>query len=58
MGDYELPRTADFKLKKNALGFLDFVDPTPLKLEASGEAAKICGSWFAQVPRTLQIQSD
>jgi ABC-type amino acid transport substrate-binding protein len=58
MGDDELPRTAGFKLKKNALGFLDFVDQTPLKLEASGEVAKICDSWLAQVPRTLQIQPD
>jgi len=58
MGDFELPRTAGFRLKKNALGFLNFVDQTPLKLEASGEVAKICDFWFAQAPRTLQIQSD
>jgi ABC-type amino acid transport substrate-binding protein len=57
MGDYELPCSAGFRLKKNALGFLDFVDQTPLKLKAPGEVSKICDSWFAQAPWTLQVQS-
>ena len=58
MGDYEFPRTAGFALKKNEPGFLDFVNQTPLKLEASGEAAKIYDAWFAPVPRTFHIQPD
>jgi polar amino acid transport system substrate-binding protein len=58
MGDYQLPRTAGFALKKNEPGFLDFVNGTLLKLEASGEAAKIFDAWFAPVPRTFRIQPD
>jgi len=58
MGDYELPRTAGFALKKNELRLLDFVNQTLLKLEASGEAAKIYDSWFAPLPRTFRIQPD
>ena len=58
MGDYQLPRTAGFALKKNEPGFLDFVNGTLLKLEASGEAAKIFDAWFAPVPRTFHIQPD
>ena len=58
MGDYQLPRTAGFALKKNEPGFLDFVNQTLLKLEASGEAAKIYDAWFAPVPRTFHIQPD
>jgi polar amino acid transport system substrate-binding protein len=45
-------------LKKNEPRFLDFVNRTLLKLEASGEAAKIYDTWFAPVPRTLRIQPD
>jgi polar amino acid transport system substrate-binding protein len=56
--DYELPRTAGFALKKNEPRLLDFVDRTLLKLEASGEAAKIYDAWFAPVPRTFRIQPD
>ena len=58
IGDYQLPRTAGFALKKNEPGFLDFVNQTLLKLEASGEAAKIYDAWFAPVPRTFHIQPD
>jgi len=58
MGDYQLPRTAGFALKKNEPGFRDFVNQTLLKLEASGEAAKIYDAWFAPVPRTFHIQPD
>ncbi len=56
--DYELPRTAGFALKKDEPRFLDFVNQTLLKLEASGEAAKIYDVWFAPVPRTFRIQPD
>ncbi len=56
--DYELPRTAGFALKKNEPRFRDFVNQTLLKLEASGEAAKIYDAWFAPVPRTFRIQPD
>jgi polar amino acid transport system substrate-binding protein len=58
MGDYQLPRTAGFALKKNEPGFLDFVNRTLLALEASGQAAKIYDAWFAPVPRTFRIQPD
>jgi len=56
--DYELPRTAGFGLKKNEPRLLDFVNATLLKLEASGEAAKIFNAWFAPLPRTFRIQPD
>jgi polar amino acid transport system substrate-binding protein len=58
IGDYELPRTAGFALKKNEPRFLDFVNRTLLNLEASGEAAKIFDTWFAPLPRTFRIQPD
>jgi polar amino acid transport system substrate-binding protein len=58
IADYQLPRTAGFALKKNEPRLLDFVNQTLLKLEASGEAAKIYDSWFAPVPRSLRIQPD
>jgi polar amino acid transport system substrate-binding protein len=58
MGDYQLPRTAGFALKKDEPGFRGFVDRTLLELEASGEAAKIYDAWFAPVPRTFHIQPD
>jgi polar amino acid transport system substrate-binding protein len=58
IGDYELPRTAGFTLKKNEPRLLEFVDRTLLKLEASGEAAKIFDAWFAPLPRTFRIQPD
>jgi len=58
MGDYQLPRTAGFALKKNEPRFLDFVNRTLLELEASGEAAKIYDAWFAPVPRTFRIRPD
>jgi polar amino acid transport system substrate-binding protein len=58
IGDYELPRTAGFALKKNEPRFLDFVNRTLLNLEATGEAAKIFEAWFAPVPRTFRIQPD
>jgi polar amino acid transport system substrate-binding protein len=58
IGDYELPRTAGFALKKNEPRFLDFINTALLKLEASGEAAKIFDVWFAPVPRTFRIQPD
>ena len=58
MGDYQLPRTAGFALKKNEPGFRDFVNRTLLQLEASGEAAKIFDAWFAPVPRSFRIQPD
>jgi polar amino acid transport system substrate-binding protein len=56
--EYELPRTAGFALKKNEPRFLDFVNQTLLKLEASGEAAKIFDTWFSPLRRTFQIQPD
>jgi len=58
MGDYQLPRTAGFALKKDEPGFRDFVNQTLLELETSGEAAKIYDAWFAPVPRTFHIQPD
>jgi len=58
IGDYQLPRTAGFALKKNEPGFLNFVNRTLLALEASGEAAKIFDAWFAPAPRTFHIQPD
>ncbi len=58
MGDYQLPRTAGFALKKNEPRFLNVVNQILLKLEASGEAVKIYDSWFAPVPRTFRIQPD
>src|SRR6202035_5853954 len=58
MGDYQLPRTAGFALKKNEPGLLEFVNRTLLELEASGEAAKIYDAWFAPVPRAFHIQPD
>jgi polar amino acid transport system substrate-binding protein len=58
IGDYQLPRTAGFALKKNEPALLDFVDRTLVKLEASGEAAQIYNAWFAPVPRTFRIQPD
>jgi polar amino acid transport system substrate-binding protein len=56
--DYELPRTAGFALKKNEPHLLDFVNQALLRLEASGEAAKIFDAWFSPLPRTLKIQPD
>ncbi len=56
--EYELPRTAGFALKKNEPRFLDFVNQTLLKLEASGEAAKIFDKWFSPLRRTFRIQPD
>lgn len=58
MGDYQLPRTAGFALKKNEPRLLDFVNRSLLDLEASGEAAKIYDAWFAPVPRTFRIRPD
>lgn len=58
IGDYQLPRTAGFALKKNEPRFLDFVNRTLLSLEASGEAAKIFDVWFAPVPRSFRIAPD
>jgi polar amino acid transport system substrate-binding protein len=58
IGDYELPRTAGFALKKDEPHLLDFVNKTLLALEASGEAAKIYDAWFAPVPRTFRIKPD
>ncbi len=55
---YELPRTAGFAIKKNEPRFLDFVDRALLKIEASGEAAKIFDRWFAPLPRTFRIAPD
>jgi polar amino acid transport system substrate-binding protein len=56
--DYELPRTAGFGLKKDEPRFLDFVNQTLLKLEASGEATKIFDAWFAPLPRMFRITPD
>ena len=55
---YTLPRTAGFALKKNEPRFVDFVNQTLLKLEASGEAANIFDKWFSPLPRTFQIRPD
>jgi polar amino acid transport system substrate-binding protein len=56
--DYELPRTAGFALKKNEPHLLDFVNQALLRLEASGEAARIFDAWFSPLPRTFKIQPD
>jgi polar amino acid transport system substrate-binding protein len=58
LDEYELPRTAGFALKKNEPRFRDAVDQALLKLEASGEAARIFDTWFAPLPRTFHIQPD
>jgi polar amino acid transport system substrate-binding protein len=58
IGDYQLPRTAGFALKKNEPRFLGFVDQTLLGLEKSGEAAKVYDKWFAPLPRTFTIKPD
>jgi len=58
IGDYELPRTSGFALKKDEPRFLDFVNRALLKLEASGEAAKIYDAWFAPMARTFRIKPD
>jgi polar amino acid transport system substrate-binding protein len=56
--EYALPRTAGFALKKSEPNLLNFVNQTLLKLEASGEAAKIFDKWFSPLPRTFRIQPD
>ena len=56
--EYSLPRTASFALKKNEPNFLNFVNETLLKLEASGEAANIFDKWFSPLQRTFRIQPD
>jgi polar amino acid transport system substrate-binding protein len=56
--EYSLPRTAGFALKKNEPNLLDFVNQALLRLEASGEAAKIFDKWFSPLPRTFRIQPD
>lgn len=58
IGDYQLPRTAGFALKKNEPRFAGFVNRTLLDLEASGVAAKIFDKWFAPLSRTFRIQPD
>ena len=58
IGDYQIPRTAGFAIKKNEPDFLDFVDRTLLDLESSGIAAKIYADWFAPLPRSFRIQPD
>lgn len=47
INEYGLARTAGLVSKKNEPSFLNFVNQTLLKLEASGEAAKIFDKWFA-----------
>ena len=56
--EYSLPRTAGFALKKNEPNFLNSVNQTLLKLEASGEAANIFDKWFSPLQRTLRIRPD
>jgi polar amino acid transport system substrate-binding protein len=56
--EYSLPRTAGFALKKDEPNLLNFVNQALLKLEASGEAAKIFDKWFSPLPRTFRIQPD
>lgn len=58
IGDYQLPRTSGFALKKNEPRFLDFVDRALVELEASGEAARIFEAWFASLPRSFRIRPD
>ena len=58
IGDYQLPRTSGFALKKDEPQFRDFVDRTLLDLEATGQAAKIYNAWFAPLPRDFRIQPD
>jgi polar amino acid transport system substrate-binding protein len=56
--EYSLPRTSGFALKKNEPNFLNFVNQTLLKLEASGEAANIFDKWFSPLQRNFRIRPD
>ena len=58
IGDYQLPRTSGFALKKDEPRFRDFIDRTLLDLEATGEAKTIFDAWFAPLPRDFRIQPD
>ena len=58
IGDYTLPRTAGFGLRRNEPRFKDAVDRTLIGLEASGAAARIFDKWFAPLRRPVRIQAD
>jgi polar amino acid transport system substrate-binding protein len=58
IGDYTLPRTAGFGLRKNEPRFKDAVDRILIGFEASGAAARIFEKWFAPLRRPFRIQSD
>jgi polar amino acid transport system substrate-binding protein len=58
IGDYTLPRTAGFGLRKNEPRFKAAVDRTLLGLEASGAAARIFDAWFAPLRRPFRFQPD
>jgi polar amino acid transport system substrate-binding protein len=58
VGDYVLPRTAGFGLRKNEPRFRDAVDRTLVGLEASGAAARIFDRWFAPLERPFRLQPD
>lgn len=58
VGDYTLPRTAGFGLRKNEPRFKDTVDRTLLGLEASGAEGRIFDTWFAPLRRPFRFQAD
>jgi polar amino acid transport system substrate-binding protein len=58
IGDYTLPRTAGFGLRKNEPPFKAAVDRTLLDLETSGAAARIFDTWFAPLRRPFRFQPD
>jgi polar amino acid transport system substrate-binding protein len=58
IGDYTLPRTAGFGLRKNEPRFKQEVDRTLLGLEASGTAAHIFDAWFSPLRRPFHFQSE
>jgi polar amino acid transport system substrate-binding protein len=58
LGDYALPRSAGFGLKKNEPRLLALVNQTLLDLERSGDAAKIFDAWFAPLKRPFRFRAD
>jgi polar amino acid transport system substrate-binding protein len=58
IGDYALPRTAGFGLRKNEPGFRDAVDRILIDLEATNAAAAIFNRWFRPLHRPFRIQPD
>jgi len=58
IGDYTLPRTAGFALRKNEPRLRDAVDTTLIRLEASGAAAAIFTRWFEPLQRPFRVAPD